>query len=158
MTDKRVQIDEFLGYGGNELFSSLMHSNLQRSEGIDRLVQLLQMYSDSCRHIKGMSAAYRFMLRKAVRKNWLGSGSKDLKSHRLTCEEREYITNKLDEYISSGGRNLRIAKKLLIIGVVILAAGLFAFVTIREFQRSLGQVSLLTTAYIDCHMECDNYL
>ena len=142
--DKRGRIDEFLSYGGNELFSSLMHSDTQRSEGIDRLVQLLQMYSDSCRHIKGRSAAYRFMLRKALRYDWLGRGSKDLKSHRLTRDEREYITKRLDEYIASGGRNLRVVKKLLCIGAIIIAIGLFIFATVRyimssEYQNMLSE-------------------
>lgn len=58
-------IDEFLWYGGNELFSTLMGGSMTRSVGVDRLVQLLQEYSDSCRRIKGRSGAYRFMLNKA---------------------------------------------------------------------------------------------
>ena len=138
ITDKRACIDEFIDYGGNELFSTLMHDNLQRSEGIDRLVQLLQIYSDSCGRIKGRSAAYRFMLRKAQRNGWLGRGSKNLGSHRLTREEREYVMQKLDGYISSGGRNARVVKNLLIISAAILATGLLAFVTIQEFQRLLS--------------------
>ena len=143
--DKRMSIDEFLNYGGNEMFSTLMHGDLQRSEGIDRLVQLLQMYSDSCWRIKGRSAAYRFMLRKAVRRDWLGRGSKDLKSHRLTGEEREYITKKLDGYISSGGRNLRTMKKLIIIVLAAIAAALFAYATIQGFKGVLKNIPLLTS-------------
>lgn len=142
--DKRSRIDEFLDYGGNELFSTLMISDTQRSEGIDRLVQLLQMYSDSCGRIKGRSAAYRFMLRKAQRKGFITRGVKDLKSHRLTREEREYITKKLDGYISSAGRNARAMKKLLMIALFIAAAVLFAYICVREFQWVLGQVPLLT--------------
>ena len=140
--DRRARIDEFLCYGGNELFSTLMQDETQRSDGIDRLVELLQAYSDSCGHIKGRSAAYRFMLRKAQRNGWLGSGSKDLKSHRLTIEEREYITETLDEYITSGGRNLQTAKKLLCIVLIIIIVALFAYITIREFQRALGDMPL----------------
>lgn len=146
--DKRRLIDEFLDYGGNELFSSLMGSNTERSEGIDRLIQLLRMYSDSCWHIKGRSAAYRFMLRKAQRNGWLGRGSKDLKSHRLTRDECEYIVQRLDGYISSGGRNMRIIKKLLIIAALILVAGLFAYIAVREFQRVWSSVSVPAIASI----------
>ena len=140
--DKRVRIDEFIRYGGNELFSTLMGDDTKRSEGIDRFVQLLQAYSDSCWYIKGRSAAYRFMLKRAQRNGWLGRGSKDLKSHRLTVEEREYITKRLDEYISSGGRNLRVTKKIIGIAAAILVAGLFVFAVIRyamsdEYQRMM---------------------
>ena len=145
--DKLIRIDEFLSYGGHELFSTLMNSGLQRPEGIDRLIQLLQVYSDSCRHIKGRSAAYRFMLKKAQRNGWLGRGFKDLKSHRLTGDEREYITKKLDDYISSGGRNSRIVTKALGIALVILAIGLFVFATVRyamsdEYHRMLESLPL----------------
>ena len=73
--DKRVRIGEFMDYGGNELFSTLMSEGVQRSEGIDRLLRLLEIYSDSCRRIKGRSAAYRFMLRRAKKNGWLGTGS-----------------------------------------------------------------------------------
>lgn len=140
--DKSARIDEFLRYGGNELFSSLMGDDTKRSEGLDRFVQLLQSYSDSCRHIRGRSAAYRFMLRKAQGNGWLGRGSKDLKSHRLTAEEREHIMKRLDEYISSGGRNLRVAKRIIGIAAAILAVGLFVFAVVRyamsdEYQRMM---------------------
>lgn len=157
--DKQSRIDEFLSYGGNELFSTLMGSDTQRSEGIDRLVQLLQVYSDFCWRIKGRSAAYRFMLKKAQRNDWLGRGSKDLKSHRLTVEEREYITKKLDEYISSGGRNARFVKKTLGIALVILAIGLFVFATVRyamsdEYQRMMENLPLSADYHSNNQTEC----
>ena len=141
--DKRKQIEDFLDYGGNELFSTLMGGSMTRSVGIDRLVQLLQEYSDRCRRVRGRSGAYRFMLIRARRLGWLGRGSGDLKSHRLTREDREYIIARLDEYISSGGRNMRAAKRALTIGAVLLAAGLFVLAMVRyvkseEYQRQLG--------------------
>lgn len=111
--DKRRCVEEFLDYGGNELFSTLMHRGAKRSECVDRLVQLLQTYSDSCKRIKGRSAAYRFMLNNAVRLGWLGRESPDLKSHRLTRKEKAHIIKKLDEYISSGGRDRYVLNKLL---------------------------------------------
>lgn len=141
--DKRICIDEFLDYGGNELFSTLMSGDMQRSEGIDRLVRLLQIYSDRCGQIKGRSAAYRFMVSRADKNGWLGRGSGDLKSHRLTRKERGYIAKKLDKYISSGGRNSRVFKKLIGIGAVIIAVGIFVFAIVRymkseEYQRMLS--------------------
>lgn len=141
--DKREKIEDFLWYGGNELFSTLMGGSMTRSVGVDRLVQLLQEYSDRCRRIKGRSAAYRFMLRRAQRLSWLGKNSADLSSHRLTREDREYIKARLDGYISSGGRNMRAAKRALMIGAVLLAVGLFVFAIVRyvkseEYQRQLS--------------------
>ncbi len=114
--DKRKRIDDFLWYGGSEMFSSLMGGSETRSVGIERLVRLLEGYSDNCRRIKGKSEAYRFMLKKAKRLNWLGKGSSDLASYKLTKADRAYITKRLDEYISSGGRSRAVLKKLLAAG------------------------------------------
>lgn len=146
--DKRVKIDEFLDYGGNELFSTLMNRDIERSGGIDRLIHLLKSYSDSCGRIKGRSAAYRFMLRKALRNGWIGRGFKDLKSHRLTREEREYIEKNLDEYISSGGRNMRVMRKVLSIAAIIIIVGLLVFAMVRylmsdEYHEMLSKLSLV---------------
>ena len=133
--DKREKIEDFLWYGGNELFSTLMGGSMTRSVGIDRLVQLLQEYSDRCRRIKGRSGAYRFMLNKALKNNWLGKNSTDLNSHKLTKADREYIIKHLDAYISAGGRSRRILKKTVGIGAVMLAVGLFVF-GIARYMRS----------------------
>lgn len=140
--NRHDKIEEFLDYGGNQLFSTLMGSDMQRSVGTDRLIELLQAYSDSCRRIKGRSAAYRFMLKKAAKLGWLGKGSGDLKSHRLTQADRAYIMKKLDEYISSGGRNMRLTKKAAGIAAAVMAMGLFAFAMVRyvkseEYQQRL---------------------
>lgn len=147
--DKCVRIEEFMDYGGNELFSQLMTEGLQRSEGLERLIHLLKIYSDSCGRIKGRSAAYRYMLRKAYNNGWLGKGSKDLKSHRLTDSEREYIAKMLGEYISSGGRSRIFLKKILRIAAVIVAVGLLLFFLVRyftsdEFKRISGSLPYCT--------------
>ena len=102
--NRHDKIEEFLDYGGNQLFSTLMGSDMQRSVGTDRLIELLQAYSDSCRRIKGRSAAYRFMLKKAAKLGWLGKGSGDLKSHRLTQADRAYIMKKLDDFLANNRR------------------------------------------------------
>ena len=151
--EKRIRIEEFLDYGGDELFSTLMSNDTERSDGIERLVELLQSYSDSCRRIKGRSAAYRFMLRKAQRNDWIGSGAKDLKSHRLTREERERITEKLDQYISAGGRNSRIARKLFKILLIIIAVAVFVFamaryiIQLEKYQNMSGGMTLAAADY-----------
>ena len=154
--DKRSRIEEFLIYGGDEMFSTLMTGDTERPEVIDRLVQLLQAYSDSCRRINGRSAAYRFMLRKAERSGWLGSGSKDLKSHRLTLEEHDYIIKRLDGYISSGGRASQIKKKLLNILLIIIAAALLILAMARyimqleTYQNMSGSLPLSAAAFRRC--------
>ena len=109
--DKCERISQFLDYGGNELFSSLMCEGVKHSEGIDRLVQLLCAYSDRCRFIHGRSAAYRFMIARAKLNRWLGPGSNDLKSHKLTAEDRERTEHQVSDYIKSGGAFARYAKK-----------------------------------------------
>lgn len=110
--DKNEKITQFLDYGGNELFSSLMCEGVKHSEGIDRLIQLLCLYSDRCRFIHGRSAAYRFMIARAKLNHWLGPGSNDLKSHRLTADDRERIEGQVGDYIKSGGAKKRYAKRL----------------------------------------------
>lgn len=133
--DKRKCIEEFMRYGGNELFSTLMHQDIQRSECIDKLVQLLQSYSDYCYRIKGRSAAYRFMLGNAAKRGWLIRESYDLNRYKLTVKEKEYIVKKLEEYIASGGSKSRVLKKDLLIAPVVLAVGLFVF-CIWKYMKS----------------------
>lgn len=129
--DKRERISQFLDYGGNELFSSLMCEGVKYSEGIDRLVQLLCAYSDRCRFIHGRSAAYRFMIARAKVKHWLGPGSNDLKSHKLTHNDRERIEWQVGDYIKSGGAKKRYAKR---------------------FAEAAGVVAVLITAYYLVYM------
>ena len=124
--DKRERIAQFLDYGGNELFSSLMCEGVKYSEAIDRLVQLLCAYSDRCRFITGRSAAYRFMIARAKLNHWLGPGSNDLKSHKLTADDRERIEGQVGDYIKSGGAKKRYAKR---------------------FAECVGVVAILITAY-----------
>ena len=127
--DKCEKISQFIDYGGNELFSSLMCEGVKHSEGIDRLVQLLCAYSDSCRFIHGRSAAYRFMIARAKLNHWLGSGSNDLKSHKLTSDDRERIEQQVSDYIKSGGAFARYAKRCAECAAV-LAVIVFAFVMV----------------------------
>ncbi len=142
--NKRKKIEEFLNYGGNELFSTLMGNAETRSGGIDRLVQLLQEYSDHCRRIKGRSEAYRFMLKKAVRYGWLGNNSADLKSHRLTRADRDYIIKHLDDYISSGGRNIKFINNTITVSTIVLTIVLLILILINymyseEYQQRLSE-------------------
>ena len=139
---RREKVGEFLDYGGDELFSQLNKRGIGRGEARDRLIELLKNYSDSCSRIRGRSAAYRFMLKRASRNGWLGSGSGDLRSHRLTEEEREFIADSLDGYISSGGSRARRFKKLLMIaaGVIVAALAVWAavsYLTSEEFEKMM---------------------
>lgn len=138
--DKRAYIKEFLDYGGDELFSQLMGENMQRSDGTDRLTELLKIYSDSCRRISGKSAAYRFMQQKARKKGWIQSNR--LKSCRLSCDEREKIEKELDSYILSGGRKIRIIKTLLCAVATALILGFITFETVRGFQNLLENLKV----------------
>ena len=138
--DKRKKVEDFLWYGGNELFSTLMGNAETRSAGVDRLVQLLQKYSDSCRWIKGRSGAYRFMLKKAVRYGWLGKDSADLSSHKLTKADREYIIKHLDDYILSGGNKGKLIRKAAIIGLIILIIASAVFMIARYmYSKEYGK-------------------
>lgn len=142
--NKLDKIAEFLDYGGNELFSSLMTDNLPRAEGIDRLTELLKSYSDRCRRIKGRSAAYRYMLSKAEKNGWLGRGSADLYSHRLSFDETAHIRQSVDVYISSGGAGKRLFFTL-ISSAVFLAALILAFyftylkMNSEEYKRQMSE-------------------
>ena len=141
--DKRERISQFLDYGGNELFSSLMCEGVKHSEGIDRLVQLLCAYSDRCRFIYGRSAAYRFMIARAKLNHWLGPGSNDLKSHRLTADDRERIEGQVGDYIKSGGAKKRYAKRLAECAGVV-AVLVFAFIMVyRMILARLDKNELL---------------
>lgn len=120
-------ISEFLDYGGNELFSAIMTDNLKRSEGIDRLTELLKAYSDRCRRIKGRSAAYRYMISQAAKNGWLGRDSADLHSHRLSGDERTRVEESVGKYISSGG-----AKKKAFISLL-LALSLVAVLSLSVY-------------------------
>jgi hypothetical protein len=136
-------ISEFLDYGGNQLFSTVMTDNLNRSEGIDRLVSLLKAYSDRCRKIKVKSGAYRYMLLKAEKNGWLGRGSANLYSHRLSEKERNYIEESVDKYISSGGSRARTFKFLLTAAIIFFVLFLFVFmmwkkVTSDKYQKRIS--------------------
>jgi len=122
---KRERIAELLDYGGNELFSTLMTERTKRSEGVERLIELLCIFSDRCFFVRGRSAAYRSVLFKAKERGYLGRGSNDLKSHRLTPDERQKIEQDVGDYISTGGALAALAKNVglavAIVSLVILA-------------------------------------
>ena len=141
--DKCERISQFLDYGGNELFSSLMCEGVKHSEGIDRLVQLLCAYSDRCRFIHGRSAAYRFMIARAKLNRWLGPGSNDLKSHKLTAEDRERTEHQVSDYIKSGGAFARYAKKAAGCAGVLAVIALAFVMVYRMILARLGRNELL---------------
>lgn len=132
-------ISEFLDYGGNQLFSTIMTDNLKRSEGIDRLINLLKAYSDRCRNIKGRSGAYRYMLSKAEKNGWLGRNSVDLYSHRLSSEERIYIEDSVSKYISVGGAKAKFCKALLIAVIIFAIMFLLIFMVWRKMTSEKYQ-------------------
>jgi hypothetical protein len=139
-TKKTDKLSEFLDYGGNQLFSQVMNDNLNRSEGIDRLISLLKAYNDSCRRIRGRSGAYRYMVLKANKKGWIGHGSANLYSHRLTAKERNYIEDNVREYIQSGGERARSLKVLRTAVIVFAVVALLFFavwkkVTSEDYQN-----------------------
>lgn len=141
--NRRERVAEFLEYGGSELFSQIMSGCGERAEGIERLIRVLKSYSDLCGFIKGRSAAYRFMIRSAGRRGWLGKGCGDLGSHILTDDEHKYISCELSEYISSGGRAAAVLKKLLRAVVYAAITALLIYLLIRyfnseEFKRISG--------------------
>ena len=47
--DKRENLLQFLDYGGNELFSSLMESDSDRPQALDRMLSLIHI-SEPTRH------------------------------------------------------------------------------------------------------------
>lgn len=132
--NKTECIKEFLYYGGNELFSSLLSSQPEngRAQAIDSLTELLKKYSDRLWHIKGRSAAYRYMIGEANRRGWLTKGGIDVNAYFLTPEESAYVTDKLEEYISHGGASRKALKKLIPVAAV---AAVVAVVFILEWQK-----------------------
>ena len=130
--DKAGRIKEFLDYGGNELFSTLMCSGIRRSEGENRLCVLLDKYSDVCRFKKGRSCAYRYMLSIARRSGWLKRGAYDLKSYRLTREERARVEEKVCAYIKSGGALFKYMKYT---AAAAIAAGLIILAGVLTYKR-----------------------
>ncbi|MBR1393416.1 MAG: hypothetical protein IJ561_06225 [Ruminococcus sp.] len=147
--DKRRKIEEFLEYGGSELFSTLVDSGMTRGDGINALTELLNSYSEVCRFIKGRSAAYRYMLRKAGAKGMLGKRVPDLKKYRLTRAEKEHISKNVGEYIASGGVKRKAVKRAAgVVGVLIFAALTFwlveRYVYSQEYQEHMkGQFLII---------------
>ena len=136
--NKEKFVSEFLDYGGNELFSQLMGKSSGRDDALGRLIELLKFCADFCPFIRGRSAAYRSMVKKAVKNGWLSRDSRDLKGHFLTDEERNSVLEALNRYILSGGRSAKLVKAVLIAvaAAAILAAA--AFFTVREFEGLAG--------------------
>lgn len=62
--DKRENLLQFLDYGGNELFSSLMESDSDRPQALDRMCILLRK-AVIFGKLKGRAAAYQYMISKA---------------------------------------------------------------------------------------------
>ena len=56
--DKRENLLQFLDYGGNELFSSLMESDSDRPQALDRMCILLRK-AVIFGKLKGRAAAYQ---------------------------------------------------------------------------------------------------
>jgi hypothetical protein len=75
--DKRENLLQFLDYGGNELFSSLMESDSDRPQALDRMCILLRK-AVIFGKLKGRAAAYQYMISKA---NQMGF----IKSKKNTC-------------------------------------------------------------------------
>ena len=137
--DKRKKVEDFLWYGGNELFSTLMGDNIKRSEGIDRLISLLCYYSDRCRFINGKSKAYRAMLFKAKENGWLGVHSNDLYSCKLTSDDRERILNKVYDHIKSGGIFVKRIKAIGIALSVICILALSGFLIYKKVSSDINR-------------------
>lgn len=141
---KADMISEFMDYGGNQLFSTLMTDALKHSEGIDRLTELLKSYSDRCRRIKGRSAAYRYMLSQAEKNGWLGRDSANLHSHRLSNDERKRVEENVGEYISSGGAKkkvfLSLSLALLVIAVLSFSVYLiWQEMSSKKYQKQMSE-------------------
>lgn len=142
--DKRRKIKDFLDYGGSELFSSLVDSGMTRGDGINALTELLNSYSEVCRFIKGRSAAYRYMLRRAGERGMLGKRVPDLKKYRLTRAEKQHILENVEKYISSGGVKRKAFRTAGGILAVLLVAGLAVWLVARqvyseEYQNNMRQ-------------------
>ena len=83
--DKRENLLQFLDYGGNELFSSLMESDSDRPQALDRMCILLRK-AVIFGKLKGRAAAYQYMISKA---NQMGFIKSKIHAYRLTAAERE---------------------------------------------------------------------
>ena len=90
--DKRENLLQFLDYGGNELFSSLMESDSDRPQALDRMCILLRK-AVIFGKLKGRAAAYQYMISKANQMGFIKS--KKIYAYRLTAAERERITEKV---------------------------------------------------------------
>lgn len=70
--DKRENLLQFLDYGGNELFSSLMESDSDRPQALDRMCILLRK-AVIFGKLKGRAAAYQYMISKANQMGFIKS-------------------------------------------------------------------------------------
>ena len=141
--EKIKRAGEFLDYGGSALFSQLLGDGaVSRQEALERLTELLKSYADVCPLIRGRSAAYRFMIKKAGRSGWLKSGYQNVGGSRLKHEERARTEEILGGYISSGGKAAKALKALIFGAVVIVVMALIAAATIAWFEKTIGWVKL----------------
>ena len=132
-----------MDYGGSALFSQLLGDGaVSRQEALERLAELLKSYADVCPFIRGRSAAYRFMIKKAGRSGWLRSGYQNVGGSRLKHEERARTEEILCGYISSGGKAAKVLKALIFAAVVIVVMVLIAAMAIAWFEKTVGWVEL----------------
>ena len=141
---KISEIEEFLYYGGNELFSSLMENESDRAQALESLAFLLQKYAQTF-WVKGRAGAYRYMIYQAKLSGYVKSN--DLKAFRLTDDEKQRILHLTDEYIKSGGSKRKYLKKaleiiLIVIIIALLVLAVYKWVMSDEYQRQIIQKNL----------------
>lgn len=132
---KPKQIAEFLEYGGNELFSSLMTDESERSIALDRLTILLGKFVIRGRFIKGKVHGYRYMISEA---NSLGFiKSTDLNRFTLTDDECKRVIEKAMEYAKENTILKSIIKKTAVGFVALCIVSGLIFAVYKYMQSDL---------------------
>ena len=140
---KREKVDIFIDYGADALLSQLIgDGGTDRGEAVLRLTELLKNYADRCRFIGGRAAAYRYMIKKARARGWLGRGYQNIKSCHLTEDEREEIRAAVSGYISTGGRKAKYIKAALIVIAATAVLAVLSYAAIVWFERTIESVKL----------------
>ena len=151
--DKRENRLQFLDYGGNELFSSLMESDSDRPQALDRMCILLRK-AVIFGKLKGRAAAYQYMISKANQMGFIKS--KKIYAYRLTAAERERITEKVCKstgakyFFKKYGKNVIIYSALLgaaVILVVLIYNYMHSEKYLKRMYHAAEETVIIESAY-----------